>query len=103
MCAHGQAKLGFYPLPLAEADRLKNWLYFSEQFSALDPCVGDGIEFAHQLRDAPVRRYGIEIDAFRAEQASALGIDAAPEPSLRLGMWREQQPEMELVFLEHTD
>ena len=43
MPAHGQAKLGFYPLPLAEADRLKNWLSFSEQFSALDPCVGDGI------------------------------------------------------------
>ena len=78
MCAHGQAKLGFYPLPLAEADRLKNWLYFSEQFSALDPCVGDGIEFAHLLRDAPVRRYGIEIDAFRAEQARAPGIDAVP-------------------------
>ena len=46
MRAHGQAKLGFYPLPVAEAERLKNWLHFSEQFSALDPCVGDGIAFA---------------------------------------------------------
>jgi hypothetical protein len=60
MRAHGQAKLGLYPLPLAEADRSKNWLYFSEQSSALDPCVGDGIAFAHLLREAPVRRYGIE-------------------------------------------
>lgn len=75
MRAHGQAKLGFYPLPLAEADRLKNWLSFSEQFSALDPCLGDGIAFAHLLPDAPVRRYGIEIDAYRAEQARALGIE----------------------------
>lgn len=75
MRAHGQAKLGFYPFPRAETDRLKNWLYFSEQFSALDPCVGDGIAFAHLLRDAPVRCYGIEIDAFRAEQARALGME----------------------------
>ena len=49
MRAYGQTKLGFYPLPLVEADRLKNWLCFSEQFSALDPCVGDGAAFTHLL------------------------------------------------------
>jgi Uncharacterised methyltransferase family (DUF6094) len=75
MRAHGQAKLGFYPLPVPEAERLKNRLHFSEQFSALDPCVGDGTAFAHLLGDAPVRCYGIEIDAFRAGQARALGIE----------------------------
>ena len=31
----------FFPLPIAEVQRLKNWLAFAEQFSALDPCVGD--------------------------------------------------------------
>jgi hypothetical protein len=65
MRAQGQAKLGFYPLPPAEANRLTNWLNFPEQFSALDPCVGDGIAFAHLLGGAPARRYGIEIDAHR--------------------------------------
>jgi hypothetical protein len=49
MRAYGQTKLGFYPLPLVEADRLKNWLCFSEQFSVLDPCVGDGAAFTYLL------------------------------------------------------
>ena len=52
-----------------------NWLNFPQQFSALDPCVGDGVAFAHLLGDAPARRYGIEIDAYRAEQARAVGIE----------------------------
>ena len=120
MRAHGQAKLGFYPLPPAEADRLKNWLRFSEQFSALDPCVGDGIAFAHLLRDAPVRCYGIEIDAFRAEQARALGIETLqanamdvrcpPEAVSLLYLnppydWESGESNnqrLELVFLEHS-
>src|ERR1700758_4790583 len=75
MRAHGQAKLGFYPLPPAEANRLKNWLNLPEQFSPLHPCLGDGIAFAHLLGGAPSRRYGIEIDAYRADQARPLGIE----------------------------
>jgi hypothetical protein len=43
---HGKTKLGFFPLPLAEAERLRNYLAFSDEFSALDPCVGDGVAFA---------------------------------------------------------
>jgi hypothetical protein len=30
MRAHGQTKLGFYPLPPAEANRLRSWLNFQE-------------------------------------------------------------------------
>ena len=75
MRPHGQTKLGFFPLPVAEAERLKNWLAFPEQFSALDPCVGDGVAFAHLLKGTQARRYGIEIDADRAEQARKLGIE----------------------------
>lgn len=75
MRPHGKTKLGFFPLPLAEAERLRNYLAFSDEFSALDPCVGDGVAFAHLLEGAPARRYGIEIDAYRAEQARNLGIE----------------------------
>jgi Uncharacterised methyltransferase family (DUF6094) len=75
MRPHGQTKLGFFPLPVAEAKRLKTWLAFSERFSALDPCVGDGVAFAHLLREVTAHRYGIEIDANRAEEARALGIE----------------------------
>ena len=41
----GQVKLGFFPLPPSEAVRLRRWLNFPEQFSALDPCAGDGAAF----------------------------------------------------------
>jgi len=72
---HGKTRLGFFPLPLPEAQRLKNCLTSASAFSALDPCVGDGLAFAHLLHDVTAHRYGIEIDANRAEQARALGIE----------------------------
>src|SRR5689334_9120126 len=73
---HGKIKLGFYPLPVAEAIRLKNYLVCQEQFSAVDPCVGDGVAFLKLLEGALANRYGIEIDAHRVEQANGLGIHA---------------------------
>ena len=120
MRPHGQTKLGFFPLPAAEAVRLKKWLTFPEQFSALDPCVGDGVAFAHLLCDVQAHRYGIEIDANRAEQARARDIETlqadvmearCPADSLSLlylnppydweaGASNNQR--LELVFLEHT-
>src|SRR5216683_4552867 len=117
---HGQTKLGFFPLPIAEAKRLKNWLTFPERFSAIDPCVGDGVAFAHLLRDVAVHRYGIEIDANRAEQARGLGIETLqanamyvrcpadalsllylnPPYDFEIGQTNNQR--LEFVFLEHT-
>src|SRR6266496_2558065 len=120
MRPHGQTKLGFFPLPIAEANRLKNCLVFPERFSALDPCAGDGVAFAQLLRDAPVHRHGIEIDAYRAEQARALGIETlqadtmevrCPAESLSLLYlhppydWEageSNNQRLEFVFLEHT-
>lgn len=75
MRPQGKTKLGFFPLPLAEVIRLRNCLTFSSEFSAVDPCVGDGVAFSRLLEKAPARRYGIEIDANRAEQARELGIE----------------------------
>ena len=120
MRAHGQTKLGFYPLPPAEAGRLRSWLNFQDQFSALDPCTGDGVAFVHLLHNAPVRRYGIEIDAYRAEQSRTLEIETlqantmdarCPAESLSLlylnppydweaGSTNNQR--LEAVFLDHT-
>ena len=120
MRPHGKAKLGFFPLPVPEAARLKNCLAFASEFSALDPCVGDGIAFAHLLRDAPVRCYGIEIDAFRAEQARALGIETLQASAMDVRCQAEtvsllylnppydweagsnNNQRLESVFLEHT-
>jgi hypothetical protein len=75
MRPHGKTKLGFYPLPVPEAERLRNCLVFPPEFSALDPCVGDGVAFTHLLKGTQARRYAIEIDAYRTEQARTLGIE----------------------------
>lgn len=76
--------------------------------------------FTALLEDAPARRYGIEIDAFRTEQARAAGIDVlqantmdarCPVESVSLLYlnppydWEAGQSgnqRLELVFLEHT-
>jgi hypothetical protein len=117
---HGKIKLGFFPLPASEAERLRSCLKFSAKFSALDPCVGDGGAFAHLVKGNEAYRYGVEIDANRAEQAMNLGIDTLqadtmdvrcpaetfsllylnPPYDLEVGQTNNQR--LELVFLEHT-
>ena len=37
-----RAKMGFYPLPVAEAERIRHFYDFP-RILALDPCVGDGV------------------------------------------------------------
>ena len=66
----GRQRLGFYPLPIPEAKRIRNFLSFPEQTcSTLDPCVGEGAAFAEITQDAKALRYGIELDAQRATLA----------------------------------
>jgi hypothetical protein len=120
MRPHGKAKLGFFPLPALEAERLRNCLTFPDEFSAVDPCVGDGAAFTHLVEGTHARSYGIEIDAYRAEQARSLGIETLhantmdvrcpaesisllylnPPYDLESGQTNNQR--LELVFLEHT-
>jgi hypothetical protein len=120
MRTHGQTKLGFFPLPVTEAKRLKNWLTFPEHFSALDPCVGDGAAFTQLLQGMACNRYGVEVDANRAEQARALEIETLqadtmdvrcpPEAVSLLYLnppydWEageSNNQRLESVFLEHT-
>ena len=66
----GKSRLGFYPLPLSEACRIRRFLLFPDQStSAVDPCVGDGVAFEAITSGAELLHYGIELDAYRAEQA----------------------------------
>src|SRR5579872_5487180 len=120
MRPHGQTQLGFFPLPVPETKRLKNYLRYPEQFSALDPCVGDGAAFATLLEGSAAARYGIEIDTHRAAQARNAGILTlqadvidvrCPAESLSLLYlnppydWEAGQTgnqRLERVFLEHT-
>lgn len=120
MRPHGKKKLGFFPLPLAEAERLRNCLTFAHEFSALDPCVGDGVAFTRLLQGTCGRCFGIEIDANRVEQARSLGIEVLQADALEVrcptevlsllylnppydfetGQTNNQR--LEFVFLEHT-
>src|SRR5579863_5947870 len=66
----GRIRMGYFPLPLSEAQRIRKFLLFPDQpSSALDPCVGDGGAFEAITSGAQVLGYGIELDAYRAEQA----------------------------------
>ena len=66
----GKSRLGFYPLPLSEAHQIRRFLRFPDApSSAIDPCVGAGVAFEGITTGAAVLRYGIELDAYRAEQA----------------------------------
>jgi hypothetical protein len=72
----GRERLGFYPLPIQEAERIRRFLTFpDEQYCALDPCVGDGAAFTEITSDTRMLRHGAELDAGRAEQARSRGID----------------------------
>ena len=114
-------KLGYYPLPLAEADRLRKFLIYPvEGFTALDPCIGDGAAFARLTEQAKGYRYGIEIDSYRARQASAVTEETihgscfdtqCPVESLSLlycnppyaaDFSEVRTRRMEVLFLEHT-
>jgi uncharacterized methyltransferase DUF6094 len=116
----GRLKLGFYPLPIREAERIRARLQYPEEFAALDPCVGDGVAFSRLLESTKAHALGIEIDAFRAEEAGKLGIQViqanamdvrCPAESLSLlylnppydfEIGQQGNKRLELVFLEHT-
>lgn len=117
----GRTRLGFYPLPLPEAERIRRFLAFSDkQCCALDPCVGDAAAFAEITSDKRVLQYGVELDAGRAQQARTKGIEVihgncfdvqCPVESFSLiylnppydfEISEEKSQRMEKLFLEHV-
>src|ERR1700739_1995506 len=117
----GRERLGFYPLPLQEAERIRRFLVFPDkECCALDPCVGDGVAFAEIASDKKVLRYGVELDAGRAEQSRTKGIKVihgncfdvqSPVESFSLiylnppydfEISEEKSQRMEKLFLEHV-
>lgn len=117
----GRLKLGYYPLPIAEAGRLRTHLaYPDEPYAALDPCAGDGTAFNTLVDQSPAQRYGIELDAYRAEQARGAGIQVIQGDALEVQcavdslsflylnppydfeVGKTDNQRMEVVFLRHT-
>lgn len=116
----GRERLGFYPLPVQEAARIRRFLAFPEaECSLLDPCVGDGVAFAEIASDKALR-YGVELDTGRAEQARAKRIDTIHgncfdvqcsvesfsliylNPPYDFEISEEKSQRMEKLFLEHV-
>jgi len=66
----GKSRLGFYPLAVSEAQRIRRFFLFPDApSSAIDPCIGDGVALEVITDDADVSRYDIELDGYRAGQA----------------------------------
>ncbi len=68
-------KMGYYPLPESEGVKLRSLLSFAGQASVIDPCVGQGTALQLVTREASVCRYGVELDADRAQIANSRGIE----------------------------
>lgn len=67
-------KMGYFPLPEVEAHKIRSLLSFPGPCSVIDPCAGKGTALNLITAEAPVVRFGVELDTARAEDAAASGI-----------------------------
>jgi len=116
----GRIKLGYYPLPVAEGDRIRKRLLFPDKHcSIVDPCVGTGAALLQVTSGATTSLYGIELDTDRAATANQNGIQTVhgnamdakanqhqfsmlylnPPYDTELGPFANQR--MEYLFLSH--
>lgn len=120
MRTQGKLRMGYFPLPEHEARRVSKFLRGpNSACSLLDPCVGCGSALIRVSADIDGKRYGIELDAYRAEQArnvldgviygSAFDVHCPVESFSLLYLnppydWEcgeSQNARMEGLFLEH--
>lgn len=120
MRQQAKLKLGYYPIPQTQAKLLSRWLQLPDSTaSIIDPCAGTGAALSAIAPQLSCRRYGIELDAFRANEAKSRLDDIihgsvfachAPVESFSLlylnppydfevGQGRNER--METIFLEH--
>ena len=114
---------GYFPLSQKEAERIRRFLSFREDcdaISVLDPCAGGGAAMATITSGAKTLTYGIELDAFRAEEArlvlghviqgNCFDVHSAVEsfsllfenPPYDFEVGENRNGRMEFLFLEHT-
>jgi Uncharacterised methyltransferase family (DUF6094) len=117
----GRERLGFYPLPVPEAERIRKSLHFPDQHcSALDPCIGEGVALAKITHGSKAIRHGIELDANRAVLAGSstdevihgncFDVQCPVEsfsliylnPPYDFEIGEERSQRMERLFLEHV-
>lgn len=121
MRTRAKLKLGYYPLDQREARRIRRYLQFSgDSASVLDPCAGTGAALLALSGGAAAIRYGVELDAHRADEArgvldeviqgSAFDTHARVEsfslvylnPPYDFEIGEGKNRRMERLFLEHV-
>src|SRR5215472_6016426 len=70
----GRIKLGYFPLPIEEVQRMRALLAPSAPYAAIDPCVGDGTALIELTKGTGAQLTGIELDADRVTASAAKGI-----------------------------
>jgi hypothetical protein len=115
----GRLKLGYYPLPVGEAQNIRALLVPSAPYAAIDPCAGDGTALLEITRGTGAHLAVTELDADRAAAAAQRGIPTVhgsafecrvasetcsllylnPPYDSELGPHSNQR--MEFVFLDH--
>ena len=112
-------KLGYYPLPIEEAQNIRSMLVSAAPYAAIDPCAGDGTALLEITKDSEVHLAAIELDADRAGAAAQKGIATVHGSAFECRALAEtcsllylnppydtefgphSNRRMELVFLEH--
>jgi len=115
----GRIKLGYFPLPIEEAQRMRALLVASAPYAAVDPCAGDGTALVELTKNSGAQLAGIELDADRAAAAAAKGVATIHGSAFECKVLAEScsllylnppydcefgphsNKRMELVFLEH--
>ena len=115
----GRLKLGYFPLPIEEAQRIRALLVVSASYAALDPCAGDGTALVELTKDTGAHSAGVELDADRAAAAAERGIGTVHGSAFECRVLAEtcsllylnppcdnefgphSNKRIELVFLEH--
>lgn len=59
-------KLGYYPLPIEEAQHIRSALLAPGPYCGIDPCAGEGEALLEITKDSGARLGAIELDADRA-------------------------------------
>src|SRR6516162_403759 len=68
----GRLNLGYYALPVEEAQNIRTLLVPSAPYAAVDPCMGDGTALIEMTKDTGARLAGIDAD--RAATCATNGI-----------------------------
>src|SRR5271165_2246076 len=115
----GRLKLGYYPLPIEEAQNIRALLMSSAPYAAIDPCVGEGTALLEIAEGTGAYVTGVELDADRAAAAAQKGIATVHGSAFECRVLAETcsllylnppydsefgphtNKRMELVFLEH--